>query len=189
MANDQWRHAAAALSDLFLFPSQTPFQAYEELGKIGEGTYGTVLRCRHKGTGEMVAVKRFKESGEENQVRAQEREGLVEPKREGRLSQETKKLLLISLGPIFAALEVSSAPFFSAMFEKRPRTAPLGVKERERKRERDARRHDRTEQKQKGHPQFLRRQCSTLERDPEDYPSLSPYLFCPFLSFPLLTNH
>ena len=43
-------------------------QAYEELGKLGEGTYGTVLRCRHKGTGELVAVKRFKESGEENHV-------------------------------------------------------------------------------------------------------------------------
>ena len=43
-------------------------QAYEELGKLGEGTYGTVLRCRHRGTKELVAVKRFKESGEENQV-------------------------------------------------------------------------------------------------------------------------
>jgi serine/threonine protein kinase len=48
--------------------SQTPPQAYEELGKLGEGTYGTVLRCRHRGTKELVAVKRFKESGEENQV-------------------------------------------------------------------------------------------------------------------------
>jgi len=43
-------------------------QAYEELGKLGEGTYGTVLRCRHRASGELVAVKRFKESGEENHV-------------------------------------------------------------------------------------------------------------------------
>ena len=27
-----------------------------------------MLRCRHRGTKELVAVKRFKESGEENQV-------------------------------------------------------------------------------------------------------------------------
>ena len=85
--------------------SLTPFQAYEELGKIGEGTYGTVLRCRHRGTGEMVAVKRFKESGEENQVRMKrERERASR----GRLSQENEDT---SLGPSSTALESSSSPF------------------------------------------------------------------------------
>lgn len=49
-------------------------QAYEELGKLGEGTYGTVLRCRHRHTGETVAIKRFKESTE-NQVRRRKRGG------------------------------------------------------------------------------------------------------------------
>ena len=57
------------LTFFFLFPPFKTFQAYEELGKLGEGTYGTVLRCRHRATGELVAVKRFKESGEENAVR------------------------------------------------------------------------------------------------------------------------
>eukprot|EP00232_Nephroselmis_pyriformis_P024027 CAMPEP_0182866016 /NCGR_PEP_ID=MMETSP0034_2-20130328/7988_1 /TAXON_ID=156128 /ORGANISM="Nephroselmis pyriformis, Strain CCMP717" /LENGTH=462 /DNA_ID=CAMNT_0024998339 /DNA_START=151 /DNA_END=1536 /DNA_ORIENTATION=+ len=42
---------------------------YENLGKIGEGTYGVVLKCRHKGTGQLVAIKKFKESDEEEQVR------------------------------------------------------------------------------------------------------------------------
>lgn len=35
---------------------------YESLGKIGEGTYGVVLKARHTVTGEVCAVKRFKES-------------------------------------------------------------------------------------------------------------------------------
>ena len=57
----------------FFYLSKTTSQAYEELGKLGEGTYGTVLRCRHRGTKELVAVKRFKESAEENQVRRVEK--------------------------------------------------------------------------------------------------------------------
>ena len=35
---------------------------YEVLGVVGEGAYGVVLRCRNKETGEVVAVKKFKES-------------------------------------------------------------------------------------------------------------------------------
>ena len=30
---------------------------YEVIGVVGEGAYGTVLRCRNKETGEAVAVK------------------------------------------------------------------------------------------------------------------------------------
>lgn len=37
-------------------------EVYESLGKIGEGTYGVVLKARHTVTGEVCAVKRFKES-------------------------------------------------------------------------------------------------------------------------------
>ena len=74
------------LTFFFLFPPFKTFQAYEELGKLGEGTYGTVLRCRHRATGELVAVKRFKESGEENAVRKRraERESRVLEKGGGR---------------------------------------------------------------------------------------------------------
>lgn len=42
---------------------------YEVLGTIGEGTYGIVLKARHKETGQIVAIKKFKESDEDEQVR------------------------------------------------------------------------------------------------------------------------
>mmetsp|Transcript_30738 Transcript_30738/g.49743 ORF Transcript_30738/g.49743 Transcript_30738/m.49743 type:complete len:722 (-) Transcript_30738:209-2374(-) len=42
---------------------------YEALATIGEGTYGIVLKCRHKETGQIVAIKKFKESDEDEQVR------------------------------------------------------------------------------------------------------------------------
>ena len=35
---------------------------FEILGVVGEGAYGIVLKCRHKETGEIVAIKKFKES-------------------------------------------------------------------------------------------------------------------------------
>ena len=34
---------------------------YEVLGVVGEGAYGMVLKCRNNETGEIVAVKKFKE--------------------------------------------------------------------------------------------------------------------------------
>jgi serine/threonine protein kinase len=43
-------------------------QNYENLGKIGEGTYGVVLKCRHKTTGQIVAIKKFKEADNDEQV-------------------------------------------------------------------------------------------------------------------------
>jgi cyclin-dependent kinase-like len=42
---------------------------YEILGTIGEGTYGIVLKARQKETGAVVAIKKFKESDEDEQVR------------------------------------------------------------------------------------------------------------------------
>lgn len=35
---------------------------YEVLSCVGEGAYGVVLKCRNKETGELVAIKKFKES-------------------------------------------------------------------------------------------------------------------------------
>ncbi len=35
---------------------------YEVLSVVGEGAYGLVLKCRNKETGEIVAVKKFKET-------------------------------------------------------------------------------------------------------------------------------
>lgn len=40
------------------------------LAKVGEGTYGNVLRCVHRKTGTFVAIKQFKESQDEDRVSA-----------------------------------------------------------------------------------------------------------------------
>ena len=42
---------------------------YERLHKIGEGAYGEVFKCVHRGTGEAVAIKRFTDSDEDPNIR------------------------------------------------------------------------------------------------------------------------
>ncbi|CAG9323353.1 CDKL5_3 [Blepharisma stoltei] len=42
---------------------------YEVMGVVGEGAYGVVLKCRNKETGEIVAIKKFKDSEEDETVR------------------------------------------------------------------------------------------------------------------------
>jgi len=42
---------------------------YENLGKVGEGSYGLVVKCRNTQTGQMVAIKKFLESEEDKQVK------------------------------------------------------------------------------------------------------------------------
>ena len=42
---------------------------YETLGVVGEGSYGLVLRCRHRQSGQLVAVKKFIEADEDAAVR------------------------------------------------------------------------------------------------------------------------
>mmetsp|Transcript_17581 Transcript_17581/g.41440 ORF Transcript_17581/g.41440 Transcript_17581/m.41440 type:complete len:711 (-) Transcript_17581:347-2479(-) len=42
---------------------------YEVLGVVGEGAYGVVLQCRNKESGEIVAIKKFKESEDDEIVR------------------------------------------------------------------------------------------------------------------------
>ncbi|KAL2918578.1 hypothetical protein HK105_201979 [Polyrhizophydium stewartii] len=44
-------------------------ECYEKIGPIGEGTYGMVMKCRHKETGQVVAIKKFKESEDDLQIR------------------------------------------------------------------------------------------------------------------------
>ena len=42
---------------------------YDVLGVVGEGAYGIVLKCRHRETGELVAIKKFKDGDEDELVR------------------------------------------------------------------------------------------------------------------------
>ncbi|XP_015172336.1 PREDICTED: cyclin-dependent kinase-like 1 [Polistes dominula] len=42
---------------------------YENIEVVGEGSYGVVMKCRHRETGQVVAIKKFLETEEDVQVR------------------------------------------------------------------------------------------------------------------------
>ncbi|XP_066598664.1 cyclin-dependent kinase-like 1 isoform X2 [Prorops nasuta] len=42
---------------------------YESMEIVGEGSYGVVMKCRHRETGQVVAIKKFLETEEDIQVR------------------------------------------------------------------------------------------------------------------------
>lgn len=42
---------------------------YEKLGRLGEGSYGVVFKCRNRDTGQIVAIKKFVESEEDPTIR------------------------------------------------------------------------------------------------------------------------
>lgn len=42
---------------------------YDNLGVVGEGSYGMVFKCRHKATGQLVAVKKFLETDDDQAVK------------------------------------------------------------------------------------------------------------------------
>ncbi len=44
-------------------------EKYENLGMIGEGSYGMVMKCRHKETKQLVAIKKFLETEEDKNVK------------------------------------------------------------------------------------------------------------------------
>ncbi|XP_017771310.1 PREDICTED: cyclin-dependent kinase-like 4 [Nicrophorus vespilloides] len=44
-------------------------ERYEQLSVVGEGSYGVVLKCRHRETDQIVAVKKFLETEEDASVR------------------------------------------------------------------------------------------------------------------------
>eukprot|EP00928_Gymnodinium_smaydae_P014628 TRINITY_DN15388_c0_g1_i1.p1 TRINITY_DN15388_c0_g1~~TRINITY_DN15388_c0_g1_i1.p1 ORF type:complete len:566 (-),score=96.80 TRINITY_DN15388_c0_g1_i1:127-1737(-) len=42
---------------------------YEQVGIAGEGAYGVVLKCKHKESGEIVAIKKFREADEDEEAK------------------------------------------------------------------------------------------------------------------------
>lgn len=44
-------------------------EKYERVCKIGEGAYGVVFKCRHRDTGQIVAIKKFFESEDDPLIR------------------------------------------------------------------------------------------------------------------------
>ncbi|DBA72902.1 TPA: hypothetical protein ACH3X2_009863 [Trebouxia sp. C0005] len=61
-------NTASALNRAAAWRSEFIVLRYEVLAKVGEGTYGNVLRCVHRKTGTFVAIKQFKESQDEDRV-------------------------------------------------------------------------------------------------------------------------
>lgn len=44
-------------------------ERYEKLGKLGEGSYGLVFKCRNRENGQIVAIKKFVESEDDPLIR------------------------------------------------------------------------------------------------------------------------
>jgi serine/threonine protein kinase len=44
-------------------------EKYENLGLVGEGSYGMVMKCRHKETSQLVAIKKFIETENDKMVK------------------------------------------------------------------------------------------------------------------------
>lgn len=44
-------------------------EKYENLGLVGEGSYGMVMKCRHKESNQIVAIKKFLESEDDRMVK------------------------------------------------------------------------------------------------------------------------
>lgn len=44
-------------------------ERYERLGKLGEGSYGMVFKCRNRENGHIVAIKKFVESEDDPLIR------------------------------------------------------------------------------------------------------------------------
>lgn len=44
-------------------------EKYENLGLVGEGSYGMVMKCRHKEASQLVAIKKFLETENDKMVK------------------------------------------------------------------------------------------------------------------------
>ncbi|XP_004924422.1 cyclin-dependent kinase-like 4 [Bombyx mori] len=50
-------------------PNSRAMDKYEQLSVVGEGSYGVVLKCRRRDTGQLVAIKKFLETEDDAAVR------------------------------------------------------------------------------------------------------------------------
>ncbi|XP_013410282.1 cyclin-dependent kinase-like 4 isoform X2 [Lingula anatina] len=67
---------------------------YEKIGKIGEGSYGVVFKCRNKETGQLVAIKKFVESEDDPLIKKI-------AMREIRMLKQLKHPNLVNLSEVF----------------------------------------------------------------------------------------
>jgi serine/threonine protein kinase len=44
-------------------------EKYENIAVVGEGSYGLVMKCKHRETGQLVAIKKFIETEEDHTIR------------------------------------------------------------------------------------------------------------------------
>ncbi|XP_046577547.1 LOW QUALITY PROTEIN: cyclin-dependent kinase-like 4 [Haliotis rubra] len=101
---------------------------YERIMKIGEGSYGVVFKCRHRETGQLVAIKKFVESEDDPQIRKI-------ALREVRMLKQLKHENLVSLLEVFRRKKKLHLVFeyvddtLLGELERNPR----GVKEKETK--------------------------------------------------------
>ncbi|MEN2498736.1 MAG: Cyclin-dependent kinase-like 1 [Marteilia pararefringens] len=49
--------------------SKSLLDSFENLGAVGEGSYGLVLKCRHRPSNQIVALKRFIDTEDDRTVR------------------------------------------------------------------------------------------------------------------------
>ncbi|MGH0170913.1 UNVERIFIED_CONTAM: hypothetical protein FKN15_069419 [Acipenser sinensis] len=75
-------------------PPPHAMEKYEKLGKIGEGSYGVVFKCRNRDTGQIVAIKKFVESEDDPVIKKI-------ALREIRMLKQLKHVNLVNLLEVF----------------------------------------------------------------------------------------
>lgn len=70
-------------------------ERYERLGKLGEGSYGMVFKCRNRENGQVVAIKKFVESEDDPLIRKIALREIRMLKVSSHLMFNVKKILII----------------------------------------------------------------------------------------------